>query len=160
TLPPLRERSGDVEELIHQFFERSKIKNDRPDLTLPASLMPYLVNYRWPGNVRELENVIERLVLLSRSDQITLADLPVKIRQDRPAAESAAPRPAVPSEAGLNAVERDLIVKALRESNWNQTRAARQLAISRKTLLYRMSKYGISKEDSDISQAPQKGFAT
>ena len=69
-LPPLRDRAGDIPELIHQFFDRSRQKHNRPDLALSPAAMPYLVNYRWPGNVRELENVIERLVLLCRSDEV------------------------------------------------------------------------------------------
>ncbi len=155
-LPPLRERPGDVAELIREFFGRSKLRNKRPDLTLPDSLMSYLVNYHWPGNVRELENVVERLVVLSRTDEVSLSDLPANIRHGRPAVESSAPPVALPAEAGLNAVERELIIKALRDSNWNQTQAARLLAVSRKTLLYRMNKYGIVKPDS----APKSGSPT
>jgi two-component system, NtrC family, response regulator len=147
SLPPLRERAGDITELVHQFFERSKLKHNRPDLTLPASLMPYMVNYRWPGNVRELENVIERLVLLSRGEEVAVGDLPPVLRRGQAAVETAAPV-AASSAVGLKAVERDLILQALRDSNWNQTKAARQLAISRKTLLYRMAKHGIAKEES------------
>ncbi len=146
-LPPLRERAGDIPELINQFFDRSKLKHDRPDLTLSPAVMPHLVNYRWPGNVRELENVIERMVLLCRSEEVRVSDLPANIRQGRPIPEvQPASVPAV-TEAGLNAVERQLIVNALRESNWNQSEAARHLGISRKTLRYRIGKYGISKDE-------------
>ncbi len=80
TVPPLRERPGDVAELVHHFFERSKLRHGRPGYQLPVSVMPYILNYRWPGNVRELENLTERLVLLSRSDEVTAADLPEKLR--------------------------------------------------------------------------------
>jgi two-component system NtrC family response regulator len=152
SLPPLRERPGDIPELIHQFFERSRAKHERPQLTLAPAVMPYLVNYRWPGNVRELENVIERLVLLCRSDEVGLPDLPANVRQRHPSPEPAATALAV-TEAGLNAVERQLILRALRESNWNQTKAALQLAISRKTLLYRMGKYGITKNEDEGAAA-------
>jgi DNA-binding NtrC family response regulator len=155
-LPPVRDRTGDIPELINQLFERSKLKHDRPDLTLSAAVMPCLVNYRWPGNVRELENVIERLVLLCRGDEVAVADLPANIRQRRPSPDPPAPALA-PTQAGLNAVERQLIVKALRESNWNQTQAARQLAISRKTLLYRMGKHGISKDEGEGSMSSDGG---
>jgi two-component system NtrC family response regulator len=148
SLPPLRERVGDIAELVHQFFERSRQKHGRPDLRLPSSLMPYLLNYRWPGNVRELENVVERLVLLSRSDEVAFADLPATLRHGQSAPELPPPM-STGSAVGLKAVERELIVQALREANWNQTKAARQLAISRKTLLYRMSKYGIEREESE-----------
>jgi len=156
SLPPLRDRTGDVPELINQFFERSKLRHDRPDLTLSPAVMPCLVNHRWPGNVRELENVIERLVLLCRGDEVDVTDLPANIRQRRPSPEPSAPAPVI-TEAGLNGVERQLIVKALHESNWNQTQAARQLAISRKTLLYRMGKHGITKDQDERAMRPENG---
>jgi DNA-binding NtrC family response regulator len=155
-LPPLRDRPGDIPELINQLFERSKLRHDRPDLTLSAAVMPCLVNYRWPGNVRELENVIERLVLLCRGDEVGVADLPANIRQRHPSPDPPAPAPAI-TDVGLNAVERHLIVKALRECNWNQTQAARQLAISRKTLLYRMGKHGITKDEGEGSMSSGGG---
>ncbi len=81
TVPPLRERPGDVAELVDHFFSLTKTRYGRTELQLPSSLMPYLLNYRWPGNVRELENLMERLVLLSRADEVTLADLPERLRQ-------------------------------------------------------------------------------
>jgi two-component system NtrC family response regulator len=155
SLPPLRERPGDVAELVQHFFAKSKLKHGRPDLSLPSSLMPYLVNYRWPGNIRELENVIERLVLLSRGDEVALTDLPPALRRGQQAAE----QPATDSASGtmgLKAVERELIIQALRDSNWNQTKAARQLAVSRKTLLYRMAKYGLAKEEPPQAQKPKQ----
>jgi two-component system NtrC family response regulator len=148
TVPPLRDRTGDVPELVHHFFERSKKKYARPELQMPASLMPYILNYRWPGNVRELENLMERVVLLSRSDEVTLADLPDKLRQGMPHKESPNP-PAAAVGVALTTVERDTIVHALRRRNWNQSQAARELGISRKTLLYRMRKHAISKEASE-----------
>ena len=155
-LPPLRERAGDIPELIQQFFDRSRQKHNRPDLALSPAAMPLLVNYRWPGNVRELENVTERLVLLCRSDEVGVADLPANIRQRRASPEPVAPTPAV-TEVGLNAVERDLIVKALQAADWNQTKAARQLAISRKTLLYRMGKYGITRNGGEGTPPDEGG---
>src|SRR4051794_22540990 len=156
SLPPLRDRMEDISELVNQFFERSKLRHDRPDLTLSAAVMPCFVNYRWPGNVRELENVIERLVLLCRGDEIGVADLPANIRLRRPSPDPTAPTLAI-TEGGLNAVERKLIVKALRESNWNQTQAARQLAISRKTLLYRMGKHRITKDEGEGGKSSEGG---
>jgi two-component system NtrC family response regulator len=142
TVPPLRERAGDVAELVNYFFERSKVKYGRSDLHLPPLLMPTLLSYRWPGNVRELENLMERLVLLSRSDEVTMADLPERLRQG---VQPNQPGTAISPDSGkaLKTVERDLILQALEQCNWNQSKAARQLEISRKTLLYRMGKYGI-----------------
>jgi DNA-binding NtrC family response regulator len=147
TLPPLRDRPGDVADLVYHFFEEAKLQHGRPDLHLPSHLLPFLVDYSWPGNVRELKNVIERMVLLSRSDELTAADLPASLRQAFPPAEAEAPMwPSGNNAGGLQAVERDLILQALHECHWNRAQAARQLKISRKTLVYRMAKYGLDQK--------------
>jgi DNA-binding NtrC family response regulator len=144
TLPPLRDRADDIPDFVIEFFNRSKSKNQKEGMRLPSSLMPYFTNYSWPGNVRELQNVIEWLVLMSRSDEVTVADLPDCLRPE------AVHRPAkIEAPAGtvsLAAVERDLILEALRKCKWNRTQAARQLDVSRKTLCYRIAKYAIERE--------------
>jgi two-component system NtrC family response regulator len=154
-LPPLRDRKDDIISLAAEFFERSKRKHGKTDLSLPPRLLPYFSNYRWPGNIRELENLVERIVLLSQSDEVTVRDLPEALRAAVPADESAAEQPAEAARAlasteglSLKAAERELIIQALRKCYWNQTQAARQLDISRKTLMYRIAKYGIEKEVS------------
>jgi DNA-binding NtrC family response regulator len=144
-MPPLREHPEDIPELIQYFFERSKQKHGRPDLGLSQSLIPYFGGYRWPGNVRELENVIERMVVLARGDEITLDDLPDFLRRERPALETIH-LDLPPEGISLEAVEKELILRALKKFNWNQTQAAKYLDLSRKTLIYRMEKYGIGKE--------------
>ncbi len=146
-LPPLRERSDDIPELVQQFFVKAKEKQGRPELVLPPSLLPYFTAYRWPGNVRELENVIERVVVLSRGDDITLNDLPEFLRRERPATEEF--RFELPAHGiSLEGLEKDLIVRALEKFNWNQTHAAQYLDISRKTLIYRMEKFGLRKDQA------------
>lgn len=151
-LPPLRERKEDIPTLVEEFFERAKRRHNKPQLFLPPALMPYFVGHRWPGNVRELENLIERIVLLGRSEEVLVGDLPETLRLSRPPA--AAPQ-ALPQSAGLGleAMERELILTALRKCNWNQTRAARQLNISRKSLVYRIAKHGIDKESGPAETA-------
>ena len=154
TLPPLRDRREDIPLLVGEFFERAKRKHGKPELVLPPHLIPYFVHYRWPGNIRELENLVERIVLLSRSDEVSLANLPENLRAAHPVAGLPAPeeRPDVsriPVETeglSLEGVERELIVQALRKFDWNQTQAARYLDITRKTLMYRIAKYGIERE--------------
>jgi len=141
-LPALRERAGDIAELAQHFFLESKEKQGRPGLVLPASLLPYFSAYGWPGNVRELENVIERVVVLARGDEINLDDLPDFLRRERPPAEELH-FDLPPQGISLEAVERELIVRALEKFHWNQTRAAQYLDISRKTLIYRMEKFGL-----------------
>jgi DNA-binding NtrC family response regulator len=141
-LPPLRERSDDIPELVQCFFERSKHKHGRDAMVLPQALLPYFSRYRWPGNIRELENVIERLVVLSRSDEATLADLPETLRRERPII-SDLQLELPPQGINLEALEKELILRALQRFNGNQTHAAQYLDISRKTLIYRMEKHGI-----------------
>jgi two-component system NtrC family response regulator len=159
-LPPLRDRKEDIPDLIGEFFKRSKHKHGKPGLSMPSHLMPYFVDYRWPGNIRELENLVERIVLLSRSDTVTWSDLPEHLR---PRAAAEVPRPpaliepgssAIETGQGLEAVEREMIVQALRKFDWNQTQAARHLAVSRKTLMYRIAKHGIEKEQKDSGKKP------
>jgi two-component system NtrC family response regulator len=141
-LPALRERADDIAELVQHFFLEAKEKQGRSALVLPASLLPYFSAYGWPGNVRELENAIERVVVLSRGDEITLDDLPDFLRRERPAAEELH-FDLPPQGISLEAVEKELIVRALEKFQWNQTRAAQYLDISRKTLIYRMEKFGL-----------------
>ena len=141
-LPALRERADDIAELAQHFFLEAKEKQGRSSLVLPASLLPYFSAYGWPGNVRELENAIERVVVLSRGDEITLDDLPDFLRRKRPAAEELH-FDLPPQGISLEAVEKELIVRALEKFHWNQTRAAQYLDISRKTLIYRMEKFGL-----------------
>jgi two-component system NtrC family response regulator len=143
----LRERADDIPELVQQFFVKAKEKQGRTELVLPPSLLPYFSAYRWPGNVRELENVIERVVVLSRGDDITLNDLPEFLRRERPVTEEF--RFELPAHGiSLEGLEKDLIIRALEKFNWNQTHAAQYLDISRKTLIYRMEKFGLRKDQA------------
>jgi DNA-binding NtrC family response regulator len=150
TLPPLRERAGDIPELVDHFFRKSKQKNERPQLVMSAALFPYFNHYRWPGNLRELENVVERIVVLAHGAEITLQDLPPFLRRERGDLE-ALEIDLPPQGISLEAVEKELILKALEKCGWNQTRAARYMDISRKTLIYRMERHGIRKvQDSQV----------
>lgn len=143
-IPPLRNRAEDIPELLYHFLEKAKARNHRQLLQFPETLMPYFLRYHWPGNVRELENLIERLVVLARGDEIKLADLPEYIRSEFPPVDfldSSFPTEGV----SLDSVERGLLLRALENFEWNQTRAAKYLHISRKTLMYRMTKHGIQR---------------
>lgn len=144
-LPPLRERTEDIPDLVQHLFLKSKRKHGRTDLVLPASLLTYFVGYRWPGNVREVENVIEHLVVLTRGDQIEVSDLPEPLRH-QPAVLDVLHLDLPPQGISFEAVEKELILRALKKFNWNQTHAARFLDLSRKTLMYRIEKHGIRKE--------------
>jgi len=155
-IPPLRERKEDIPELVEHFFRRACNKHNRPELRFPENLLSYFTNYRWPGNVRELENTIERLVVLARGPEITVEDLPSQLRyqdSERDSLHLELP----PQGISLEAVERELILRALEKFNWNQTRAARYLDISRKTLIYRMEKYGLSRRGATGTRSAPAG---
>ena len=154
-LPPLRERLEDIPELVQHLFLKSKQKHGRTELHLPESLLPGFSNYDWPGNIRELENIIERLVVLAVGDKISADDLPEFLRRG-----SSLPDlirlDLSPQGISLEAIEKDLIIKALKKFNWNQTQAARYLDISRRTLNYRMEKHGIRKDAVETGGAPSQ----
>lgn len=142
TLPPLRERSRDVEDLTKHLLEINKRKLGRPELTLPSPLLPYFTKYKWPGNIRELENVLERIVVLSRGPEITLSDLPEFLRREHTAV-GALQLDLPPEGISLEALEKELIEQSLKRFEGNQTKAAQYLGLSRKTLIYRMEKHGL-----------------
>jgi DNA-binding NtrC family response regulator len=148
-LPALRERADDIPELVQTLFLKATQKHGKAGLRLPPALLPYFTGYRWPGNVRELENIIERLVVLTVEDKIAFDDLPEFLRNQRPEQDHL--RLDLPSQGlSLEGVEKELILKALQKFHWNQTHAARYLDLSRRTLIYRMEKYGIQKEQAPV----------
>jgi two-component system response regulator AtoC len=147
-LPPLRARIEDIPELIQHLFIKSKQKHGRMELHLSESLLPGFSNYDWPGNIRELENVIERLVVLAVGDKISSDDLPEFLKRESSPTELVR-LDLSPQGISLEAIEKDLIIKALNKFNWNQTQAAKYLDISRRTLNYRMEKHGIRKDNDE-----------
>jgi transcriptional regulator with PAS, ATPase and Fis domain len=130
-IPPLRERMEDVPELVDYFLTDFSDKYNKPDLKMSSAGMQSLMNFSWPGNVRELRNIIERAVVLSRSEQIEPEDFPEKIRQPS----------SVPGEVKddehiftLQEMERMYVRKVLEFTGGNKLRAARLLNIDPKTL--------------------------
>jgi transcriptional regulator with PAS, ATPase and Fis domain len=141
-LPPLRDRTGDIEVLVNHFFARSRIKYGRQNLTMSPDLLCHFVEYRWPGNVRELENTIERLVLLAKGAELKATDLLESLHSGMADGETcplAKPEQCV----NLQAMEKQMILQALKLCGGNQTQAARNLGMSRRTLAYRLEKYGL-----------------
>jgi DNA-binding NtrC family response regulator len=146
-VPPLRERREDIPLLLHHTLERLTRKLGKK-VTLDEEAIEVLQEYSWPGNVRELENIVERLVVFSRTKQIGPADLPSQIRH--PAAAIGRVRLQLPDEGfSLEDLERDILLAALRRHDWNQSQAARYLGITRNTLVYRMRKFNL-REDQGV----------
>jgi DNA-binding NtrC family response regulator len=145
-VPPLRERISDVPLLVQHFLEIFSRTKKKPLKRLSPEAQKLLQQYPWPGNVRELENLMERLVILSEGETIQVADLPEKFqRLNLPPSETAGdfPERGIHFNDAVQAFERNLILKALRQSNWVKSQAAQLLQLNRTTLLEKMKKQNI-----------------
>jgi DNA-binding NtrC family response regulator len=146
-VPPLRKRKDDIPILMEYFTEKFCLDMKRPRLLIPSGVADIFVHYDWPGNVRELQNVIERLVVLSQNDSIRIEDIPeeIKVGTSAKAAEKDKPRAAEGSLLNARHVfERECILKALDNNEWNITRTAKELKLARKNLYKKMKEYGIA----------------
>src|SRR3990172_6038854 len=145
-VPPLRERREDIPVLIDFFIKKHTRNTSRLVRGLTPETKKLMMDYSWPGNVRQLESAIERAILLCEGDQITIEDLPLEVRQEsQPAAEGAFNLP--PEGINFEDVERDLIIQAMEQSDYNITKAAKLLGLTFRTLQYRLEKFGIKKPE-------------
>lgn len=141
-LPPLRERPGDVPLLALHFLREIATEYGKAvtDFTLDA--MQALLAYSWPANVRELRNAIEGAVALSKGDKVTLRDLPPPVRGLEGGLRSAGGRgPVADAPATVQDAEKQLIIRALQESQGNRTLAAKKIGLSRRTLHRKLHEY-------------------
>jgi len=145
-LTPLRERRGDIAPLASAFLDQFRREYRRPNLLVTSGALERLRTYDWPGNIRELRNVLERLVLRSRTDTIESADLAAIGLGMGESAGGSLPF-ALPEEGvDLEKVERDLVEAALIRANWSQKDAALLLNISADRLNARVKKFGFRHE--------------
>ena len=129
-LPPLRERRGDVPLLAQNFLREFARENGKAVNDLTADALEALMNYSWPGNVRELRTAIEHAVVLSRGDRISLRDLPATVRGGGSGGDSRLP---AGKALTVKEAEKQLILRALKETDGNRTRAAQAIGMSRRT---------------------------
>jgi len=151
TLPPLRARRSEIRPLCQVFATRACVEHDRTrELVISDAAYAALERHDWPGNVRELKNVIERAVVLCSGPQLDVEHLPAELSQ-----------PSQPRPSGLYAstdtdaaarlrqemadLERERVLKALEECGGNQSLAAERLGVSRRTLVYRLSAFGLTR---------------
>lgn len=140
-MPPLRERPEDIPELTGHFLSIFNHEFDQPPSRIMESAMDEFSRYFWPGNVRELKNIIERLVLVSRGNDITREMVSLLIGKKNPVNP---PPPSIKKD--LFSREKEMIEDALNVCGWNISKAARQLGITRNTLRYRMKKFDLKEE--------------
>jgi DNA-binding NtrC family response regulator len=151
-VPALRDRRDDIPVLVKEFL----LKQDAIKVEIAPELLERLVAYDWPGNIRELENLIERMVVLRKSDKLTVSDLPtdfgkIAVGQNREPLVVGQNRfgfdkaPTAQEGVSFQEAQRRSIVDALEKCHWNKTKAAELLQIPRHILVYRMKQLGISK---------------
>jgi len=147
-LPPLRARPDDIPILARLFLERFAVKLQRPVTGIDPAALDALRAHAWPGNIRELENAIERATLLCDGTTLLPRDLPPEVAAAR--APAAAPAGATPLRERIRAatqrIERDAILEALRLTEGNVTRAAKELGLSRRGLQLKMKELEIERE--------------
>ena len=155
SLPPLRERDGDIPLLIEHFLSRFNRENSR-QVRLGRDLRTLMARYHWPGNVRELQNCVERLVVMADpgSDHLTVQTIPLSLRgyfadmKQVTAGEHGGVRTqrseGQPLGASLQEIDRRRLQDALERVGWVQARAARALGLTPRQVAYKIRKYGIS----------------
>ena len=142
-VPPLKERREDIPFLAEYFVEKFAKKNNRQVAGITPRCMALLLNYPWPGNVRELENAIERGIILMRGDYLDEESLPLSVHRFA-AKNEGAPASAAAPPGSLEEAERIVIKNILAETGGNKSETSRRLNITRKTLLSKMHKYGLT----------------
>jgi DNA-binding NtrC family response regulator len=142
-IPPLHKRREDIAPLLDHFLRRFTKENKRKKLSISKEAMDALLRYDYPGNVRELENIVQRSVIMSRGEHITIADLPQVLR----VSTKETSLPSIKSDLSLteqvDQLEKDLIFEALRSYANNQSKAAKALGLSERNLRYRLKKWGV-----------------
>lgn len=150
-IPPLRERVQDIPALVQHIIGKFKLRLKKKTTGIEDDALTVLCAYGWPGNIRELENVLERTILFSDAEKISLDDLPEEIRLAKSQPPISVSRSGAKGQHSLKdlvraetlRVEREYIVQALAETEGNVTQAAKRLKISRKSLQLKMKDLGL-----------------
>jgi two-component system, NtrC family, response regulator AtoC len=147
-VPPLRDRRDDIPILAHAFLEHYRAKHARQIDEIEPEAYRRLLSYAWPGNVRELQHAIERAVLVARTREITLADLPETLQHGSGDPDGGNITPSEVPSGSLEDIERASILKALDTTRWNKQAAAALLGLRRPTLYSKMRKHNIPQRRS------------
>ena len=143
-VPPLRERSEDIPLLATHCLQKLAGQNNQPEFELSDEAMEALSAYHFPGNVRELENILERATTLCEGSTVTEADLQLPATAGKPAVAADPLTPGeMPLDTYMDNIEKDVLLKALEQTRYNKTAAARQLGITFRALRYRLKKLGL-----------------
>ena len=139
-LPPLRERMEDVPMLAKSFLREFAKENDKPITDFTADALELLLNHRWPGNVRELRAAIESAVVMCRGERIAARDLPRTVRSEAAPANDPA-RLLAKNDLTVKEAEKQLIIRALKETKGNRSLAAQKIGMPRRTFHRKLHTY-------------------
>lgn len=148
-LPPLRERKEDIPALAEFLLAKHASQQGRPQPVLSRESLDALTDYCWPGNIRELENVLRKIVALGdeKSAISELRAAPAAVQKADSGSRSYSLKAA--ARAASRGAERELIMEALARTRWNRKRAAQELQISYKSLLYKLKQIGIEESEAN-----------
>ncbi len=141
-MPPLRDRVDDIGLFIEHYIAEFAIRSAKEAPVITDDALVYLLKYSWPGNVRELRNLIERLVIMVPSTEITPVDLPAYIKGTE-SLEKSSPYATAQLKEARNDFERDFIIMKLKEFNGNISKTAQAIGIERSHLYRKIRSYGI-----------------
>lgn len=157
-VPPLRDRREDIPLLIRHFIKKGNQRDHKSIESIDRQGMERLMEYPWPGNIRELENAVEHAFVLCRSNQITLDDLPLEIREKQPFAKPNSPiansftnsafNPEMSQTSPEIKLTKEILLTLLEESNWNKAEVGRRIQKSRTSVWKYMKKWKIPLAES------------
>jgi len=147
SIPPLRERKEDIPLLVEHFIEKANIKQKKSVKGISKEAMAIILDYYWSGNVRQLEHCIERAIIMTDGDIITVKFLPPYLQGTDRRFKSELPGEGLSLDAFLGNAERELIIEALEKTGGVQVKAAKLLGISERSLWYRVKKLMIDTEN-------------
>jgi len=149
SVPPLRQRKDDIPRLCQHFLQYFCGKESRAIKTMSKEALEALLHYDWPGNVRELKNLIERLVIMTHGQTITLADLPHSINKGKAAGAQKSFRDIELPDSYREAkelFEKQFLLEKLQKSNWNVSKTAEMIGLERSNLHRKIKAYQIEPE--------------
>ena len=156
-IPPLRQRRDDIAVLMDYFLRKHSANSGGKPMKVSNDARRLLLEYSWPGNVRQLESAIERALLLAESDEITVEDLPMEIRDVARIEGSGGFK--LPAEGiDFEQLEKSLLIQAMDQTNWNITRAAKLLGLSFRTMQYRLDKFGLARPNRSGKEESGENF--
>jgi transcriptional regulator with GAF, ATPase, and Fis domain len=143
-LPSLKDRKSDIPHLVNYFIEQSNLKNKRQVKEITAEAMDVMMRYLWPGNVRELKNMVERMVVLKGSGEITMRDLPLELKSVQkfePSSNIEISDDGICLNSAVTEFEKALILQSLEKTKWVKNKAAKLLHLNRTTLVEKIKRH-------------------